>query len=208
MPRRQPRRSAGRAAPARSSPPGTSRGAGARLSRAARSARLMRGAATRTRGSTPGPRHRACRSGGTAAQALALPRISGPLGLVGHGDRRDLLLVRRLLAGLPPAAGAELGVGRERVAAVLAGHNRLAAHRPATIRAEVGAPRHGSTAFARPRRPPGAGYRREHRVELVQPLLECDHLAAALDQQVVAEGRATVHLEREPAETADSLLAG
>src|SRR5919204_3326004 len=91
--------------------------------------------------------------------------------------------------------------------AVLARHDRLAADGPAAVPAEVRSPRHGSAALARPRGAARARNRRQHRVELVQSFLERHDLAAALDQQLVAERRAAVHLERQSAEIPDALLA-
>ena len=58
------------------------------------------------------------------------------------------------------------------------------------------------------REPPGVRPgRAEQGVELVDPGLEPDQLGAALEQEVSAELIAPVHLEREPAEVAQLLLA-
>ena len=55
---------------------------------------------------------------------------------------------------------------------------------------------------------PGARLRgAEEDVELVDARLEPDQLGAALEQQVLAEAVAPVHLQREPAQVAELLLA-
>ena len=108
---------------------------------------------------------------------------------------------------LPPAAGAEARVRGERMAAPFAGDDGLGADGPPAVRAEVRPPRNRGAALARLRRAARGRHGLEHRVELGKPLLERDDLAALLDQQLVAEARAPVHLEREPTEVPDPLLA-
>ena len=93
------------------------------------------------------------------------------------------------------------------MAAVLAGDDGLGTDRPAAVGAEVRAPGHGRAAVAGRRSPPRARHGGQHRVEIVDPLFERDDLPAAFDQQLVAEARAAVHLQRQPAEVADPLLA-
>src|SRR3954454_19310268 len=86
--------------------------------------------------------------------------------------------------------------------------DRLAADRAAAVGAEMRAPRHRRSALAGPRGTTSVRDCRQHRVELVQAVFERGDLAALLDQEVVAEGRTPIHLEREPAEVANPLLPG
>ena len=133
---------------------------------------------------------------------------TGDSSVAGFGAELGLRL--RLVARLdrPAAVRAEGGVGREWMPAALAGDHRLRAHRPPAVRAEVRAPGNRRATLTRRRRPPRGRDRLEHRVELAEPVLERDDLPAVLDQQLVAEARAAVHLEREPAEMPDPLLTG
>jgi hypothetical protein len=93
------------------------------------------------------------------------------------------------------------------MAAARAGDNRVSADGAAAVSAEMRAPRDRRAAVAGRGCSARHGDRVEHRVKLVQALLERDDLAALLDQQLVPKVRASVHLERQPAEVADSLLA-
>src|SRR5204862_4657269 len=80
---------------------------------------------------------------------------------------------------------------------------------PSAVRAEMRPPDDRRAARA-PRgrgRPPGRNSRREQRVELLEAVVECNELVAPLDQQVLAELVASVHLQHQPAEIAQALLA-
>src|SRR5207249_9485416 len=145
------------------------------------------------------------------AHPLALPGFRARLELFRTSDgHRFLGLFDRLLLGLgiclAAAARAEVRVGLQRMSALLAADDGLGADRTAAVGAEMRAPGHRCTAFAGGRRAPRARDRGEHRVEVVDPLFERDDLAAAVDQELVAKGRAAVHLQRQPAEVADALL--
>ena len=75
--------------------------------------------------------------------------------------------------------------------------------------AEARAPQQWSAALAPggPRHAGSALRRAEEHVELVDPRLEPDQLGTALEQEVLAEAVAPVHLEREAPEVAQLLLA-
>src|SRR6185503_11122414 len=78
----------------------------------------------------------------------------------------------------------------------------------AAARAEAGSPEKWCTAVAAHcagASRPGPG-RTEHRVQLVNPGFEPDQVGAALEQEILAELVAPVHLEREPTEVAQLLL--
>ena len=77
------------------------------------------------------------------------------------------------------------------------------------VGAEARAPESGRAALAARvvRAAPGTLRGAEQDVELVDARLEADQLRAALEQQILAEAVAPVHLEREPAEVAQLLLA-
>jgi hypothetical protein len=102
-----------------------------------------------------------------------------------------------------PANGAEVGLGRERISAVIAGDNwRRLGCRPAAVGTKVRS--------AHERGPTLAGRRRSYgpwnsfacsqeRIELMDPPLECEHLGGAADQQVGLESVAAHHLDCQPA---------
>ena len=125
--------------------------------------------------------------------------------------RRDrsgvgLLLERDCLT----AHRAELRVGGEGAPALGAtDHRRSGGSRPAAIRAEVRTPdeRRPAGTASRWRRPPNRDGSRQQCVQLLQPLVESDQLVATLDQQVLTELVAAEHLEHQPAEIPQPLLA-
>ena len=132
-------------------------------------------------------------------------------GRAGDGTRR---LVDEAVAALEAVLLTRL---HRRVAARAAGLSRVA------HRAFAGALATGRPHVAQKREPHSSGAphsqrgglrdaRRairgaEEHVELVDPRLEPDQLGAALEQQVLAEAVAPVHLEREAAQVAELLLA-
>jgi hypothetical protein len=73
----------------------------------------------------------------------------------------------------------------------------------------VCAPGEGRAALAAvPAAPPAGGARAlEQLVDLTDPLLEDEHFLALLEEQVLPEALSAHHLERKPAQVADSLLA-
>ena len=225
--RRRPRsRRPAPAAPARSSRPGTSPPAGASPRRGGRTRRDAQAASRRTRGSTPGRRCTACCSAGSAGRPRDAP-LSAPRDRPSAGSSRRppgpaLRPPARLRAsGSASASGSVsslVSTGRphwaQKVASAESGCPQpwqattgSVADRPPAVRAEVRAPGNRRAALAGRRRAPGGRDRLEHRVELAKPVLERDDLPALLDQQLVAEARAPVHLQRQPAEVADTLLA-
>ena len=207
---RAPRRPRARAAPARSSRRDTSRTGGARPSRAARRCRSATAAAPRTRGSTPGPRRTACRSAGSARPARAAPpqRSQGSAPLSRDAVARPSSA--RPVAGLAaPQLRAELGVGRKRV------RRSSRTRRPAR-------PRPGgrsSRRSASPREPERrtrsvVGARRALATEASIESSSWSRSSSAtisLARSISRSSRkrrAAVHLEHQPAEVADLLLAG
>src|SRR5581483_1498806 len=81
--------------------------------------------------------------------------------------------------------------------------------RPAALGAEAGAPEDGGAALAPHGRPhaaarDGCGY---ERVQLREPVLERQELAAALEQELPAELVAAEHLQHQPAEIAEPVFA-
>lgn len=108
-----------------------------------------------------------------------------------------------------PARRAELGVGRKCGVAVRTGDDgRSCDNCPTAVRAEVCTPDEGRAAFASRRRRGAARGNRdgEERVELLQPLVECDQLVAPLDEQVLPELVPAVHLQHQAAEIAEPVL--
>jgi hypothetical protein len=88
-------------------------------------------------------------------------------------------------------------------------HRRSSGRGPAAIGAEVGAPDERGAAGAAGRRSgsPDGDRSREQCVQLLQPLVERDQLVAPLDEQILAELVAPEHLQHQPAEVAQALLA-
>ena len=214
---RRSARSRARVAPARSSRPGTSPAAGARPSRAARSAAAATGAARRTRGSTPVPRCRASRSEGSGARAPAPAtgyRSQGSAAGSGSSTRRPLRRLPRLRPRPPAPPAKRRGRSSRRT------WRRPGSGWPQLSQATTGSAPTGRPQLAQKCEPHGCGAPHSQVVgarravataasiesSSCSALLERDDLAAALDQQVVAEGRVAVHLERQPAEVADPLL--
>ena len=108
------------------------------------------------------------------------------------------------------AAAAEPRVGRKGASTLCAGdHGRSRRRRPAAVGAEVRSPHEGCTARAARRRsgPAQRDRGRKERLELLQPLVECGQLLAALDQEILAELIPAKHLQHEPAEIAQPLFA-
>ena len=101
---------------------------------------------------------------------------------------------------------ASAGIG---VPAVGARDDRLLADLAPAVRAEVRAPldRSAARASVSDAFAPLRDGDLEQLVDLTQPPLDRDHLLALLDQQVLLELVAPEHLEHQPAEVADALLA-
>ena len=57
-------------------------------------------------------------------------------------------------------------------------------------------------------RPAQLGGRGEQVIDLAQAILDRDHLETPLLEQILAEPVAAVHLEHQPAQVADALVAG
>src|SRR5205807_3103177 len=114
--------------------------------------------------------------------------------------RSDWLTARR----------AELRLRRHRRAACLTRQDRgRSGGRPSTVRAEVRSTHDWRSARTPGRRrgsPRGNGGGKE-RVQLAQPLVERDQFITALEQEVLSELVAAVHLQHEAAEVAQPVLA-
>ncbi len=109
-----------------------------------------------------------------------------------------------------PANAAELRPGRQGAPALRAGdHGRGRPGRPATVGAEVRSPQEGCAARAARRRSgPAQGDRgREERLNLLQALVECSQLLAAIDEEILAELIPAKHLQHQAAEIAEPLFA-
>src|SRR5205085_6447789 len=162
--------------------------------------------AGRPPGNTPGPAHRESRSEGTPRRAARVQAAARPpLGLREHGSRLGSL---RRLDGVA-ARGAEASLGGHGGTAADARDRRSLTDGAAAVGAEVRAPEDRCAALAA-RSAPGNAPRGgcvEESVELEQPLLERGEIGAPLVDEVVPEALLPVHLEHEPAEVADPLLA-
>src|SRR3954471_1442144 len=106
---------------------------------------------------------------------------------------------------------AEPRIRSERRLALRAGDDRRrCADRPPAVRAEVRAPdeRRSARAARRWSGAPRRNRRGEERVEFLQPVVESEELVTAIDEEVLAELVSPEHLEHQPAEVAQALLAG